>query len=450
MNITDLIQLAHSAPPSPLWEDVKLINAVSHELAAEPLPITDVDSLVDGYDRFPCPPVTAAVLTRDEAGLIGPCLSALVHDAGQVLVIDSGSTDDTLLHAAAAHPQVRALEVPWSDDFAHHRNVALREIPDGWVMFVDADETLYEEDAGHIRRALHALDYLLPDTDLSVCPVITDLDGTTYTENRRILRAATSSRFRGRVHERPYDPAGNIPPRAYVSARFSHRGYTPEEVARKQKRSRNGHLLSLCREEEPANPKWIYYEIRDTVDRRTAGPEALKEHFARLATAVEALEPSDGPDCVSELRSDFWVLLCELALGFGGTAEVTHWADRLEAVGGHIEATYFRSVMETSRLVSRLSVVADRITGMEKWETPDNRLLLARLFELQTTIALACGRYELVVPAHRKATERGAGAGLNDDIEELGELIDSLRLRTTSPAPPVPPAPRTPPARPRG
>lgn len=426
MNLTELLDNVRTAPAAPLLEDLASISAVSPELATAPLAAGSLGELVDGYAGATDPVVTGAVLTRDEAGLIVPCLSALSQDADRVLLIDSGSTDDTVRRASRAHPHVRVVHAPWTDDFSHHRNLALREVGDGWVMYVDADELLSEEHAGRLRRVLRALDHVLPETDFVVCPAIVDTNGTAYTENRRIVRAGTSLSFRGRVHERLYDSSGNNPPRVYVSAVLEHSGYTPEEITRKQKHRRNGHLLALARQDEPANPKWIYHEIRDTLDRQTATPELLRQRFAELAGAVEALPPSGVPDYVDERRFDSWVLLCELALGFGGGEEILHWTGRLEAVGGHVEATYFRGVMETSRLLSRLSGLAEQMGGAEKWETPDNRALLARLFEVQATAALASGRYDLAGTAYRKAAERGAGQGLADDVNGLRELLARL------------------------
>ncbi|MGI5468973.1 glycosyltransferase [Streptomyces sp. CA-132043] len=426
MNLTELLDQARTAPAAALLEDLALISAVSPELAPVPLAAGSLGELVDGYGRATAPVVTGAVLTRDEAGLVESCLSALAQDADRILLIDSGSADDTVSLAAGAHPHVQTVHAPWTDDFSHHRNLALREIGDGWVMYVDADERLAEEHAGRIRRVLRALDHVLPEHDFVVCPTIVDTNGTAYTDNRRIVRAGTSLSFRGRVHERLYDSAGNTPPRVHVSVVLEHSGYTPEEIARKQKRRRNGELLALARQEEPANPKWVYHEIRDTLDRETTTPDRLRRAFAELAGALEALPPSGAPDYVSERRFDSWVLLCELALGFGGVEEILHWTERLEAVGGHVEATYFRGVMETSRLLSRLSGLAEQLGEAEKWETPDNRFLLARLFEVQATAALASGRYDLAGTAYRKAVERGAGQGLADDVKGLRDLLAQL------------------------
>ncbi|MEU6093301.1 hypothetical protein [Streptomyces sp. NPDC047079] len=60
---------------------------------------------------------------------------------------------------------------------------------------------------------------------------------------------------------------------------------------------------------------------------------------------------------------------------------------------------------------------------MESAEEPSNRHLMARLFELQSMLGLASGRYETVLPAYRKAAARGAGRSVTEDFEMLASLL---------------------------
>jgi len=85
-------------------------------------------------------PVTAIILTRDEAANIRRCLAALAG-VEDVVVVDSGSTDRTLDLARAERPSVRVLEHPFLD-FGDQRNWALDHAAPRhpWVLFVDADE----------------------------------------------------------------------------------------------------------------------------------------------------------------------------------------------------------------------------------------------------------------------------------------------------------------------
>ena len=99
-------------------------------------------------------PLTVVVLTRDEEVNIERCLASVAW-AEQVIVIDSGSTDQTV-------PLVRSLgvdvvEQPWLG-FSAQREFALRlpEVRHNWVYFVDADEWVSAALASEIAARLQA------------------------------------------------------------------------------------------------------------------------------------------------------------------------------------------------------------------------------------------------------------------------------------------------------
>lgn len=85
-------------------------------------------------------PVTAIVLTHNEADNIELCLHAMA-DVDDVVVVDSGSTDATLQLARKARPDVRVFHHAFRD-FGDQRNWALDNVEPRfpWVLFVDADE----------------------------------------------------------------------------------------------------------------------------------------------------------------------------------------------------------------------------------------------------------------------------------------------------------------------
>lgn len=84
--------------------------------------------------------VSAVILTHNEARNIVSCLSALRRVA-DVVIVDSGSTDETLVLAASVRPDVRIFSHPFLD-FGDQRNWAIDhcELRHDWLLFVDADE----------------------------------------------------------------------------------------------------------------------------------------------------------------------------------------------------------------------------------------------------------------------------------------------------------------------
>lgn len=83
------------------------------------------------------PELSAIVITRNEEARIGACLESLAF-AGEVVVVDNGSTDRTPEIARAAGAQVHV--APDWPGFGPQKNRALALATRPWVLAIDADE----------------------------------------------------------------------------------------------------------------------------------------------------------------------------------------------------------------------------------------------------------------------------------------------------------------------
>ena len=94
--------------------------------------------------------ITPFILTYNEAPNIGRALAQL-RWAGEIVVVDSGSDDDTLA-IVAQFPQARVVQRPF-DCFANQANFALKEtdIKTAWVLALDADYILTPEIVEEIK-----------------------------------------------------------------------------------------------------------------------------------------------------------------------------------------------------------------------------------------------------------------------------------------------------------
>lgn len=94
--------------------------------------------------------LTLVVMTYNEAKHIGRCLDS-VPFASEKLVVDSGSTDDTVA-IAQAHG-ARVVHQPWLG-FGPQRNFATTQCSNDWVLALDADEYLSPELAAELEQRL--------------------------------------------------------------------------------------------------------------------------------------------------------------------------------------------------------------------------------------------------------------------------------------------------------
>jgi len=85
--------------------------------------------------------ITAIVLAKNEEDDIQRCLTSLQW-ADELIVIDSGSTDQTI--SLATELGVKVVFHTMSN-FADQRNFAMQQAKNDWVLMVDADEVISEE-----------------------------------------------------------------------------------------------------------------------------------------------------------------------------------------------------------------------------------------------------------------------------------------------------------------
>ena len=101
--------------------------------------------------------ISVVLITQDEeANLPGTLESVmpLVQDGrGEIIVVDSGSTDRTLEIARSFGAKV--FVEPWKG-FAAQKNSAIDKASGDWVLQLDADETLEAELAAELENALQA------------------------------------------------------------------------------------------------------------------------------------------------------------------------------------------------------------------------------------------------------------------------------------------------------
>jgi glycosyltransferase involved in cell wall biosynthesis len=140
------------------------------------------------------PLLIAAVIVRDEAGHLDRCLTSLAGLVDGMVVVDTGSTDDTV--AVARRHGAIVDHVAWTGDFATPRNRSLDLVDGDWVLYVDADEEVVSPDPEPFRAQLAGAD----DHIAFRVQFIPRVGWTPYREYR-VWRSRPSIRFEGVIHE---------------------------------------------------------------------------------------------------------------------------------------------------------------------------------------------------------------------------------------------------------
>ncbi|HQT64792.1 MAG TPA: glycosyltransferase [Acidocella sp.] len=185
-------------------------------------------------------------MVRDEAGFIEDCLLSLVGVVDEIVLVDTGSRDDTL--TIAGKYQIRIEHFSWCNDFSAARNYALSCARHEWILYIDADERFYVPDETAFRAAL--ADRKKAAWKLRLHP---RLNWTAYSE-LRIFRNDARIRFEGEIHERVHPSVNAVCAADGVSigvcnVAIQHVGYEADQT---YKLARNIPLLQAYLAREPS------------------------------------------------------------------------------------------------------------------------------------------------------------------------------------------------------
>lgn len=103
-------------------------------------------------------PITVIVSVKNEALNLPSCLEKLERFA-QIIVVDSGSTDDTMEIATAMGAEV--VQFQWNGKFPKKRNWALQNanLLHEWILFLDADEFVTDEFVNEVANKIQDPSY---------------------------------------------------------------------------------------------------------------------------------------------------------------------------------------------------------------------------------------------------------------------------------------------------
>ena len=96
--------------------------------------------------------LTIAILTKNEERNIIDVIRNCQRLTDSILVVDSGSTDNTVTLAEANGAKV--VYRAWDNDFSAQRNFALEHVDTEWILYLDADERLNEQLCEAIKKVI--------------------------------------------------------------------------------------------------------------------------------------------------------------------------------------------------------------------------------------------------------------------------------------------------------
>ena len=217
------------------------------------------------------PKISACMIVKNEEEFLPNCLNSIKGVVDEIIIVDTGSTDDTM--TIAKNFGAKVYHHPWNDSFSEARNHCLNHASGDWILQIDADEELEQADIPKLRLAIS--DHRYNGIIIAIQSIIKDGLHTFY--HPRIFRRGKGF-YKDIIHEQTIIEGERLP----TEIRLYHHGYNLDEKKMRIKWQRTTHLLK----KQIAHNKhdgfaWFNlirnYRIQDLFqDGIDAGEEALK------------------------------------------------------------------------------------------------------------------------------------------------------------------------------
>jgi len=100
--------------------------------------------------------ISACYIVKNEARELKISIESLKKFVDEIVVVDTGSTDDTVKVAKKFGAKIFYFD--WNDDFSAPRNLALKKCSGDWIIFLDADEFFTPETAKNIPAVIERVE----------------------------------------------------------------------------------------------------------------------------------------------------------------------------------------------------------------------------------------------------------------------------------------------------
>ncbi|GAA0772675.1 hypothetical protein GCM10009108_01800 [Castellaniella ginsengisoli] len=222
------------------------------------------------------PTIALVMIVKNGAATLTRCLSSVQGYVDDAIVLDTGSTDDTVAIARGFGAQVHHFD--WTNDFSAARNAALACSSADWNLILDADNWLV---SGHdLLSTLGSQSFIG-----QVAIHNRFMQGQEVRESiewvSRILPRGV--RYAGRIHEQPVNNQGLI--RQRLEVHVGHDGYMPEGLA--AKKGRNEALLRQALAETPQDA-YLAYQLGKELAIYGQHDEAARHFLQAMAYSTGA------------------------------------------------------------------------------------------------------------------------------------------------------------------
>lgn len=202
--------------------------------------------------------LSVCMIVKDEEALLPRCLGSVQDIADEIIIIDTGSTDRT--KQIAEEYGAKLFDYSWTNDFAAARNESLRHATGDWILVLDADEYLAEDEhqkwKGFLEQEKPSNRYVYSMDVINFTGDNEFDDEITTAPITRLLPNSMGIHFEGPIHEQLTRGHLGVLIHKHISLNIYHTGYQTQRIVEKNKHERNMSIFN----EMKKNKKFSDYD----------------------------------------------------------------------------------------------------------------------------------------------------------------------------------------------
>jgi len=364
--------------------------------------------------------LAVCMIVKNEEGFLPDCLASIRDIADQIILLDTGSTDNTKAIGQKYHAEIH--DFNWVDDFAAARNESIKYANRDWIFWLDADERLTIESKPIIRDILASDDrtvyYNIRIQNLNQAGVPVNLSSAhrLFPNHKRIL-------FEGAIHEQISASAkarGLMEVQSEIT--LNHLGYGLAEPEARIKEQRNRKLLEKMLKRTPQNA-YIHFTYAQHLD--LANEDRAAYFHYKKALALRQFDSKVTAALLNCLAG-----VCIKLKQYQEAAEYCHQSIRRETVqyGAYYQLYRIASLInQPDRVISALTDLLQSIEALAAGHDPLPSDIILEKWTVQFTLGRAYHQLADWQNAEKVLTPLLAE---KPDNHELLERLADIALRT--------------------
>lgn len=144
--------------------------------------------------------ISLCMIVKNEEDVICRCLDCVKNIVDEIIIVDTGSTDDTKNLASKYTGLI--YDFAWIDDFAAARNFSFSKATKDYILWLDADDIIDKKNQKKLLKLKRTLDKKIDVVKMKYNSAYDEHGKPTFTfERERLIKRAKNFRWVGEIHE---------------------------------------------------------------------------------------------------------------------------------------------------------------------------------------------------------------------------------------------------------